>query len=682
MRFRGFVFSIVLATAGATSLSAQMVAVNGASYNPSAPIAPDSFASIFGSNLCGQTAQGTWVGPGQLPLTLGGCSLQINGSGAMMQYVSAGQINFVMPMGIVAGKATFVVSNGTATQTGTLTVGSAGPGVFTSMGTGMGPGAMLLGTNFTMVPFSPTTNGQPTPVSIFMTGLDLSTPPQVSLGGMPMTVTWYGNAPGYVGLQQINVTVPAGAAGAGRVPVMITSNGVNSNVTFMQVLPTTAMMQGMPGWGASMMVGENMMRGREASYMAWNAANGTVLVTDENDDAVRVMTLGSTSNTVTVTLPSGSQAHEIAVNSTGTMAAISLSTLNSVALMDLTKNQVTSVIGTGTYPSSLVFAGSNLLVANGGSGSVSVINTSTGAVTNTVQVGFGPSGMAASGNTAVVANMQDGSVSLINLTNFQVTTIPLAAGARPHQLAISTTLNKAVIGMPFDDGLVVLDLGTQAMTKITFDSAICMGPGSLAVNGSTAYVAGQLSGGILAVDLNSGSVMHSLPADPGPVSLAVDPTGNRMMVLSEGTGVLDVVDLGSNTITMRMNAVSTERVGTFVMPLISSISPSSAAPGSTFTLTITGVNLQNVSGIEFDLGNAIGGGMMGGGMMGGGGASSGNQDANIQVSNFQASSTGTTITATVKILSAATAGVRQIRLQTGYGVIAPMMSRAQFTVTQ
>jgi uncharacterized protein (TIGR03437 family) len=672
---------LILAAAITLPLSAQMVAVNGASYNPSAPIAPGSFASIFGANLCGQTMQGTWVSAGQLPIALGGCSLQINGAGAMLQYVSPGQINFVMPMGVSAGQATYVVNNGTSTQSGTLAVGAAGPGVFTAMGSGMGMGAMLLGTNFTMVPFSPTTNGQPTPVSIFMTGLDLSTPPQVSLGGMPMNVSWFGNAPGYVGLQQINVTVPAAAAGAGRAPVIVTSNGVNSNVTFMHLLPTNAMMQGMPGWGSGMMVNDNTRRPREVSFMAYNTANDTILLTDEDDDAVRVLTLGDTSATITITLPAGSEAHEIAVNSTGTMAAASLSALNSVALIDLTKNQVTSVIGTGTYPSGLAFAGTNLLVANGGSGNVTVIDTGSATVTQTVPVGFGPSGIAASGNTAVVANTQAGSVSLMNLSNYQVTTLPLASGARPREVAVSSTLNKAVISMPLDGQLIVLDLSTQAMTKISFDSSVCLGPGAMAVNGSTVYVAGQMTGTVVAADLNSGSVIHTMTVDPGPVSLAVDTVNNSLLALSEGAGVLDVIGLGSYSITSRMNGVATERVGTFVMPLVYSISPTSGAPGTTFTLTLSGVNLQNVTGLGFYFGSGYGGGMMGGGMMGGG-AVSANQDSNIQVSNFQVNADGTQITATVKVLSAASAGTRQIRLQTGYGLIAPMMSRSLFTVTQ
>ena len=46
--------------------SGQMAIVNGASFNPSQPLAPGSFATIFGQNLCGQTAAGTWISAGVL----------------------------------------------------------------------------------------------------------------------------------------------------------------------------------------------------------------------------------------------------------------------------------------------------------------------------------------------------------------------------------------------------------------------------------------------------------------------------------------------------------------------------------------------------------------------------------------------------------------------------------------
>ena len=277
-----FAFGVVIC-AGSGVASAQIAVVNGASFDSSHPMAPGSFATIFGQNLCDRTAAGDWIAPGQLPTSLGSCSVTVNGMPAMLQYVSPGQINFVVPQSLSPGVGSVLVNNGTQWPSGAMMVGNAGPGIFTTNGMGIGQGAMLHGTMWSPGPFSTTTSGQVTPVSIFVTGLDLSSSPLVSVGGLAAEVTWYGNAPGFVGLQQININMPSGAAGSGRVPVTVTSGGQTSNATFMTVLPTNAMMQGIPGWGSGMM-GENTPRGHEMSFIAANPVNGTALVTDENDD--------------------------------------------------------------------------------------------------------------------------------------------------------------------------------------------------------------------------------------------------------------------------------------------------------------------------------------------------------------------------------------------------------------
>ena len=56
-----------------------------------------------------------------------------------------------------------------------------------------------------------------------------------------------------------------------------------------------------------MMVADNARRGMEVSYMDFNAVNNSVLVTDENDDVVRVLSLDSNSTTATITLGNGNR---------------------------------------------------------------------------------------------------------------------------------------------------------------------------------------------------------------------------------------------------------------------------------------------------------------------------------------------------------------------------------------
>ena len=51
---------------------AQISVVNSASYDFTGPMAPGSFATILGQNLCGQTATGQLDSNGMYPITLGG----------------------------------------------------------------------------------------------------------------------------------------------------------------------------------------------------------------------------------------------------------------------------------------------------------------------------------------------------------------------------------------------------------------------------------------------------------------------------------------------------------------------------------------------------------------------------------------------------------------------------------
>ncbi|MBI3694162.1 MAG: hypothetical protein HY238_04900, partial [Acidobacteria bacterium] len=535
----------------------QMAVVNGASFDPAGPMAPGSFATIFGQDLCAQTAAGEWIEAGRLPTSLGGCMVMVGGTRAMLHFVSPAQVNFIVPDRAQAGMADVMVHNGPQTMMGSMQIGAAGPGVFTLNGMGTGEGAMLHGTTWRTGPFSATTNGQPTPVSIFLTGLNLSVKPVVLVGGLSVEVTFWGLATGYAGLQQINIVLPPGLAGVGRVPVTVVSDGQTSNATFLHMLPTTAMMQGMPGFGPGMTVPENTRRGREMSYMALNPANNTALVTDENDDAVRVIALDSKSTVATITLPMGSEADAIAVNAAGTLAAVALAAKSSVALIDLAQNKVLSVVGTGYYPSHLAFAGTNLLVTNAASDSVSVIDAGAGMVTRTIAVGHGPSGVATAGNIAVVANLQSGTVSLINLASFAVATVKLPPGSRPHEVAICTVTNKAVIATPMSNGVVLLNLANNQIATVDTGALNAMGPGAVVTNNGLAFIASQMTAEVTVVDTVAGKVVKTFSVDPGPRSLAVNPAKNQLVVLAEGTGTLDVVDLNSYGIKDRLNAGET-----------------------------------------------------------------------------------------------------------------------------
>ena len=179
-----------------------------------------------------------------------------------------------------------------------------------------------------------------------------------------------------------------------------------------------------------------------------------------------------------------------------------------------------------------------------------------------------------------------------------------------------------------------------------------MGPRAVAIVGNTIYIANQMNASVTVADLASASVQKTFAVDPGPMALAVNTAKNQLLVLAEGTGTVDVVDLSTSNIIARLNAGDTEHQDQFRMPFVTSISPNSGAIGSTQTITIKGSNLDSAKSIDFVVATSHGMG----GMMGGHDEGFGQADSNLKVSNFQVNELGTQITASVQILSSATVG--------------------------
>jgi len=85
-------------------------------------------------------------------------------------------------------------------------------------------------------------------VELFATGLGLTTPmngfdyavqqPAVTVGGVTCPVAFAGAAPNYVGLDQINCTIPAGLASSASTPVVITSGDRTSNTATLAIAAT------------------------------------------------------------------------------------------------------------------------------------------------------------------------------------------------------------------------------------------------------------------------------------------------------------------------------------------------------------------------------------------------------------------------------------------------------------
>jgi uncharacterized protein (TIGR03437 family) len=212
--------------------------VVNAATSSSAPVAPGSLITIYGNFLALAAQQASTL---PLPTTLGGgTSVTINGTAAPIVYAGAGQINVQVPYGVSPGTATAVASTPCGpSASATFQVAQAAPYVF-SIGNNVA--AVRNQDNSINGPGNPAKAGSV--ITVFLTGIgpldnpvDTGAPPTVlsqatlpksaTIGGANAVFQFLGLAPGFVGLAQANLFVPA--LSAGGYPVVITVGGVDSN---------------------------------------------------------------------------------------------------------------------------------------------------------------------------------------------------------------------------------------------------------------------------------------------------------------------------------------------------------------------------------------------------------------------------------------------------------------------
>ncbi len=226
--------------------------VNGASFAANTAVGPGGILSLFGTKLAASAASATSL---PLPRILNGVKVTVNGSvDAPLFYVSPTQINFQMPVEVTGTSASLVVTNG-GIQGPAATVGLTpeAPGFFTVATSGSGQAAALNADSTPNSGTNPAAGG--TTVSLFASGLGATNPPYltgqtgataeplnrtvqtptVTVNGVASTVGFSGLAPGFVGLYQVNVTVPPGTPAGASVPVTLTINGRVSNTVTIAV---------------------------------------------------------------------------------------------------------------------------------------------------------------------------------------------------------------------------------------------------------------------------------------------------------------------------------------------------------------------------------------------------------------------------------------------------------------
>lgn len=228
-----------------------LASVNAASYQ-GPQLAAESIVAAFGTNLAPRSENATTT---PLPTTLAGISVRVRDANgvernAPLFFVSANQINYLMPLGTANGTAVVTVNNANGSvASGEVRIVTAAPGLFSADGSGQGLAAAIVlrvranGTQVyePVVAFDTATNrfvarpidlgpaGERVFLVTFGTGFRFSTNTTASLGGTSGNVAGVTAVGGLAGLDQANIEIPRSLAGRGEVMLTLTANGQTSN---------------------------------------------------------------------------------------------------------------------------------------------------------------------------------------------------------------------------------------------------------------------------------------------------------------------------------------------------------------------------------------------------------------------------------------------------------------------
>jgi minor extracellular serine protease Vpr len=224
-------------------------AVNAASFQVGQGVAPGSYITLFGTGLSDDTGVADTV---SLPLSIHNVSVSFDvpstniSVAGRLYYVSPIQVNVFVPWELQGQSSAVIKINisETSGQTYNLPLATYSPAFFAYSQGGQELLAALDTSNKVITPGNAAVRGQV--VELFANGLGpvknqpatgepapstppatTETTPTVTIGGADATVQFSGLAPGFAGLYQLNVVVPA-SINPGIQPVIVKIGGISS----------------------------------------------------------------------------------------------------------------------------------------------------------------------------------------------------------------------------------------------------------------------------------------------------------------------------------------------------------------------------------------------------------------------------------------------------------------------
>lgn len=217
--------------------------------------AAQAIVSAYGSNL----ASGPATATSPLPTTLNGTTVTITDSAgasrlAPLFYVSSSQVDFEIPEGTATGAATVALrSQNGGTQNANIQIGNVSPGIFqlntsglaaawvlpviSGVQQGLQPVYRLDGSNNVVaLPLSLGPPAEQIYLELYGTGIRNARTVTASVGGLSVPVLFAGAAPGYPGLDQVNIgPLPRALAGQGSAGIIVAADGQPANTVNLSI---------------------------------------------------------------------------------------------------------------------------------------------------------------------------------------------------------------------------------------------------------------------------------------------------------------------------------------------------------------------------------------------------------------------------------------------------------------
>jgi uncharacterized protein (TIGR03437 family) len=342
---RLFVLFVVLASAALcwggrqSSRAAQnlikITPVSAASFTPQTPMAPGSIAAIFfdGDIVApGTIIIGNDTNPStpevELPTVLANLSVEVQGRSASIFFLSPRQWNILLPADLQPGTGPIVIrdATGLVRAAGEIEVARVTPAIFTANGNGQGaPAAFLLrvlangeqrieqvadfdpvGQKFGPRPIDLERGDELVFLILYLTGargiVDASET-RILIGGAEYIPDFVGVAPGFLGLEQINMRLPRSLpTGLLQVSFVYLADGRAANACEIEIAPPTGAPPSIRGLSKAEALAGEVIEVTGTGF----TSDSEVLISDATRKVYNAQLMESATTSLKVMVPFGS----------------------------------------------------------------------------------------------------------------------------------------------------------------------------------------------------------------------------------------------------------------------------------------------------------------------------------------------------------------------------------------